>query len=370
MARDGSGTYTLAAGNPVVTGTTISSSTHNTTMTDLETAMTNSIAKNGETVWTGIDDHNGLKIILDADADTSITADTDDVIDFEVGGTDSVKMGWQKVADTGFLTIDPLAFTADTTENTHRVAILATSAITIPSGTTAIVSSIYIIEPNITATGTVTDGATVYIKDAPTEGTFNHAVLIGEGNVTFSDGVAFMKEQAAADTDRAGYGQWWVRNDAPSVPMFTGDTGVDIQLGGAPTKQFIIHCLDRENAFGFTAKSGEFSYVSISSTQQAGLSFQVPHDFASLVDAKMFMIPDATETIQWDQCTDFGAIGEDFNDTEDDLTNVTLGVTAGKITEADVSDGFTGIAAGDWVGFQFKSDTSNLRLVALRVRYT
>lgn len=52
MARDGAGTYNLPAGQPVVTGTTISSSTHNTLASDLATALTNSIAKNGETTPT------------------------------------------------------------------------------------------------------------------------------------------------------------------------------------------------------------------------------------------------------------------------------------------------------------------------------
>tara|TARA_R100001480_G_scaffold154446_3_gene159701 strand:- start:1356 stop:2126 length:771 start_codon:yes stop_codon:yes gene_type:complete len=37
-------------------------------------------------------DMNGTELILDADADTSITADTDDRIDFRFGGTDSVHM--------------------------------------------------------------------------------------------------------------------------------------------------------------------------------------------------------------------------------------------------------------------------------------
>src|SRR5438132_457457 len=35
MARAGNGTYNLPAGQPVVTGTTISSSTHNTLMTNI-----------------------------------------------------------------------------------------------------------------------------------------------------------------------------------------------------------------------------------------------------------------------------------------------------------------------------------------------
>ena len=45
----------------------------------------------GVTIATSLD-MNGTELILDADADTSITADTDDQIDFKVGNTDQVKL--------------------------------------------------------------------------------------------------------------------------------------------------------------------------------------------------------------------------------------------------------------------------------------
>ena len=48
MAFNGSGTYTLPAGNPVVTGTTVSSSTTNTTNSDIATALTNCITRDGQ----------------------------------------------------------------------------------------------------------------------------------------------------------------------------------------------------------------------------------------------------------------------------------------------------------------------------------
>jgi hypothetical protein len=53
MSRNGSGTYTLPAGNPVVTGTTIASTWANNTMTDLATALTGSLASDGQTTATG-----------------------------------------------------------------------------------------------------------------------------------------------------------------------------------------------------------------------------------------------------------------------------------------------------------------------------
>lgn len=49
MSRNGSGIYVLPAGQPVVTGTTISSTTHNTLMSDLANALTTSIASDGQT---------------------------------------------------------------------------------------------------------------------------------------------------------------------------------------------------------------------------------------------------------------------------------------------------------------------------------
>lgn len=50
--RDGNGNYSLPAGNPVVSGTPISSSWANATLSDLATAMASSIAKDGQTVPT------------------------------------------------------------------------------------------------------------------------------------------------------------------------------------------------------------------------------------------------------------------------------------------------------------------------------
>lgn len=52
MPRNGSGTYTLPAGNPVVTGTTISSTVQNNTTSDIATALTQSIAADGQTTPT------------------------------------------------------------------------------------------------------------------------------------------------------------------------------------------------------------------------------------------------------------------------------------------------------------------------------
>ena len=53
MSRNGSGTYTLPAGNPVVTGTTITSSWANTTMQNIADGLTQSVASDGQTAMSG-----------------------------------------------------------------------------------------------------------------------------------------------------------------------------------------------------------------------------------------------------------------------------------------------------------------------------
>ena len=53
MSRNGSGVYSLVSGNPVVTGTAISSTWANNTLTDIANALTGSLASDGQTSLTG-----------------------------------------------------------------------------------------------------------------------------------------------------------------------------------------------------------------------------------------------------------------------------------------------------------------------------
>ena len=53
MSRNGSGIYSLPAGNPVTTGTVISSTWANTTLSDISNALTQSVSADGQTPITG-----------------------------------------------------------------------------------------------------------------------------------------------------------------------------------------------------------------------------------------------------------------------------------------------------------------------------
>ena len=86
MSRNGSGTYSLPAGNPVVTNTTISSTWANSTLTDIASALTGSVAADGQTPITGSLNLNSNKIVnlatptLDTDGATKLYVDTADAL--------------------------------------------------------------------------------------------------------------------------------------------------------------------------------------------------------------------------------------------------------------------------------------------------
>ena len=52
MSFNGAGTFSLPAGNPVVTNTTVSSTVHNNTMTEIASGLSNAICKDGQTTIT------------------------------------------------------------------------------------------------------------------------------------------------------------------------------------------------------------------------------------------------------------------------------------------------------------------------------
>jgi len=74
MSRNGSGTYNLPAGNPVVTNTTISSTWANSTLSDIASALTGSIASDGQTTMSGQLNLGNNKIINLADGTLSADA--------------------------------------------------------------------------------------------------------------------------------------------------------------------------------------------------------------------------------------------------------------------------------------------------------
>jgi hypothetical protein len=86
MSRNGSGTYNLPAGNPVVTGTTITSTWANSTLSDIASALTGSVAADGQTPMTGALNMTNHQINNVTDPSSAQDAATKAYVDGITGG--------------------------------------------------------------------------------------------------------------------------------------------------------------------------------------------------------------------------------------------------------------------------------------------
>ena len=99
------------------------------------------------------------------------------------------------------------ATTCSANESFNRMRINSGGgAVTIPSGTSSLVTTLKIDEPNITATGTVLAAATLYVGGAPTEGSSNYALWVDAGASRFDGdvGISGSAENELALTTSGG----------------------------------------------------------------------------------------------------------------------------------------------------------------------
>ncbi len=141
--------------------------------------------------------------------------------------------------------------------------------------------------------------------------------------------------------------------------------GAQYNRSATPTKEFFVKP-GNQSAVGIL---DDWIHISAGSTASVLYTFVIPADFTSLVEAVILIIPDASETVQWDLDASVAAVGEDYNSDTRQALNETKAVTINDLTELDISGQLTGLAASDYVGVRFQSDTNTLRIVGLRIKY-
>lgn len=167
MSRNGSGTYNLPAGNPVVPATIISTTWANTTLNDMAAALTGSVAADGQTPVTGDLQMSSHKILALATCTAATDAANKSYVDAAI------------VTATG--TLGTMS-----TQNANNVAITGgtitglSSALPVASGGTGVTTStgsganVLGTSPTIatpTITGNITDGTYTTSVAATAQGT-------------------------------------------------------------------------------------------------------------------------------------------------------------------------------------------------------
>ena len=338
MSYNGSGTFVInSTGQPVVTGTVISSSTFNSLTADLGTGLSTAITKDGQTTTTAkIPFAQGISaavasnfaagtvgapsIYLSTDTTTGLYRIGANNVGFAVSGVKLLDLGSALVGITGALTVS-------TTLNVTGVATLGNGAVlgTPASGTVT----------NLTGTASIningTVGATTATTGAFTSGTFSTTLGVG-GKTHIGSG---------SSGDSGGYLQ--IEQDTPTALMnidfqmynYSGAT----KMGGV---RFYVQDLLRAQIDSytddFTAQGDLRFYTSVGGTMTQNMTLNSSGDLAITGQATASAIAGTAVATQANQET---------------ATSTTTAVSPGR-------QQFHPSAAKAWVRYQTVTTTTNI----------
>ena len=291
---------------------------------------TNWVAESGATARTSL----GLG--------TAATSDTGDFATAAQGTNADTAFGWGDHASAGYLT----SYTeTQTLDDVVQIGSSTASSIVVGGLT---------VDTNTLAVDTINNRVGVGTTSPKT-------ALTIEGSVTF-------KEQAAADSDTAAYGQIWVKTGTPNELYFTNDAGTDIRLD-SETDSVVggINGLVKSDGGGnISAAVAGTDYVATETDPVFTASAA-----NSITNAGSGLVITAAERTNYNTAYgwgDHGAAGyltsESFTGTVTDIT-ATAPLTGGTITSSGSigitqattsTDGY--LSSTDWNTFNNKTSTT------------
>ncbi len=254
----------------------------------------------GNLVTPGTLDVNGQELILDADADTSITADTDDQIDIKVAGADD----FQITANT-LTALSGSTIKADTIAETTGANGVAVDGLTIKDGklnTNDSVVTANITDANVTSAKIAGDAITAakIADDAISEEHLDVTAITGHtAETSIADGDTILIHDASASALRKMTKSNFVSGiggtNTPNFLISKTDSDQNLSNNSATKVTFNNEVFDSDNAFAsnkFTVPSNEggkyFLYVNIKwNTDDRGIRVTYLYKNGSIV-AELF----------------------------------------------------------------------------------
>ena len=225
-----SGTYTLPAGNPVVTGTTITSTWANTTFSDVATALTNSVPTDGSAPMVGALQMGNNKItgVTDGTASSDVATVNQISNPTITGGTiDGAPIGAANPKNGAFLALS--ATSAGLTGTCTAPTVTPSTDSSTKIATTAFVqSAITAVSSGVTSFNTRSGAVTLSSGDVTTALGYTPYNASGATVVTTSN----ISSYAPTVSGSGAYGTWGisVSGNAATATTATNATG----LSGSP----------------------------------------------------------------------------------------------------------------------------------------
>jgi len=286
---------------------------------------------NVQAIAPAITDLNGVELILDANGNTSITADTDDTVDFKVGGTDQITLIDGVLKPTTDSDVD-LGTSSLYFKNAYIDAITTTGNVTV-GGDLTITGTTSFADTNITNVGsialdTITNDGTDVTIDSSGDiilDADDTQIFLKDGGTTFGSltnaGGQLVIKSSSSDTTALTF--------SGANATFAGTLGV-----GAVTSTGVV------TGTGFTIGSAVINEAELETID--GIT-------AGTVAASKAVVVDSNKDIGTFRNLTINGVFTDGNYTFDTSGNVSgLGtVASGAITSSGVITGTTFEATGD-----------------------
>lgn len=166
------------------------------------------------------------------------------------------------------------------------------------------------------------------------------------------------------------------------MPQISNPTSEHDQLAGVTsaqhhtvtspaTREFWVPFLQEgSSVYPYPTSSGPYPLCDVDIAESVKCVFHLPDDFTTLEEAAAIVVPATTKTYQYDLFSEYASVGEAKDANTESIADATDNMILNQLFEVDVSGVFSSLAAGDWVGLQITSDTTNLRLFYLRIKYS
>ena len=295
----------------------------------------------GKAIVQNLLDAGGAELILDADNDTSLTADTDDEIDIKVGGSDI-----STIKSTGYHNLDSIKFVAGTGDDMQMYHDGSNSYLTNSTGALKLAtetSGIAVTIGHSTSEVTIADNATV-TGDLTVTGT-----LTQTGTQTFDGGIDVDNFNINGTTIALSSGDMLL-DSAGDIILDADGADITLKDGGTPfgvltnsSTDFVIksHAQDKDLIFKGNDGGSEITALTLDMSAAGAATFN------STVTANAGVVVD-----------DITIDGTEIDLSSGNLTidvagNITIDADGGTITFADAgsslgtitSSGYSGTAA-------------------------